>query len=127
MKKIVYLLAIVFTLTITQTKVFAAFPGKDKVENAQNKKNDKHSKSSVQNSVVQTELSQNNGPVSTNLPADDNNTVLMIVLAFILPPLAVYMYEGNNWTKRVTTNLILTLLCGLPGLIHALIVILGKK
>jgi uncharacterized membrane protein YqaE (UPF0057 family) len=49
--------------------------------------------------------------------------VLLVILAFFLPPLAVYLYEGS-WTKRCTTNLILTLLCGLPGLIHALIVIL---
>jgi uncharacterized membrane protein YqaE (UPF0057 family) len=49
--------------------------------------------------------------------------VLLVILALFLPPLAVYLYEGS-WTKRCTTNLILTLLCGLPGLIHALIVIL---
>ena len=56
---------------------------------------------------------------------DQPDKVLLIVLAFFLPPLAVYLYEGE-WTKRCTTNLILTLLCGLPGLIHALIVILEK-
>ena len=46
--------------------------------------------------------------------------------ALLIPPLAVYMYF-DEWNKTVTLNLILTLLCGLPGLIHALIVILGKK
>ena len=54
---------------------------------------------------------------------DQPDKVLLVILAFFLPPLAVYLYEGS-WTKRCTTNLILTLLCGLPGLIHALIVIL---
>jgi uncharacterized membrane protein YqaE (UPF0057 family) len=54
---------------------------------------------------------------------DQPDKVLLIVIAFFIPPLAVYLYEGS-WTKRCTTNLILTLLCGLPGLIHALIVIL---
>lgn len=58
--------------------------------------------------------------------SSDDNTVLCVVLAFFIPPLAVYLYEGS-WTKRCTINLILTLLCGLPGLIHALIVILGGK
>jgi uncharacterized membrane protein YqaE (UPF0057 family) len=55
--------------------------------------------------------------------ANEPDKVLLVILAFFLPPLAVYLYEGS-WTKRCTTNLILTLLCGLPGLIHALIVIL---
>lgn len=49
--------------------------------------------------------------------------LLLIVLAIFLPPLAVYLYEGS-WTKRCTVNLILSLLCGIPGIIHALIVIL---
>lgn len=49
--------------------------------------------------------------------------VVLIILAIFLPPLAVYLYEGS-WTKRCTVNVILTLLCGLPGMIHALIVVL---
>lgn len=53
-------------------------------------------------------------------------TVLLVVLALFIPPLAVYLYEGF-WTERCTINLILTLLCGLPGLIHALVVIIGNR
>jgi uncharacterized membrane protein YqaE (UPF0057 family) len=68
---------------------------------------------SGKSSVAQAELNN----------ADEPDKVLLVILAFFLPPLAVYLYEGS-WTKRCTTNLILTLLCGLPGLIHALIVIL---
>ncbi len=56
----------------------------------------------------------------------DDSTLLYVILSFLLPPLAVYLYEGS-WTKRCTINLVLTLLCGLPGVIHALIVILGGK
>lgn len=56
----------------------------------------------------------------------NDDTVLLVILAFFIPPLAVYLYE-DSWTKRCTINLILTLLCGLPGLIHALVVILGNK
>jgi uncharacterized membrane protein YqaE (UPF0057 family) len=52
--------------------------------------------------------------------------VLLILLVPFGTTIAVYMYEGS-WTKKVTTNLILTLLCGLPGLIHALITIFGNK
>lgn len=54
------------------------------------------------------------------------STGVLVLIAFFIPPLAVYLYEGD-WTSRCTTNLILTLLCGLPGFIHALILILGKK
>ena len=57
---------------------------------------------------------------------DDDDLVLCIVLAFFIPPLAVYLFEGS-WTNRCTVNLILTLLCGLPGVIHALVVILSGK
>lgn len=63
---------------------------------------------------------------TASAPAGDDNMVLLVILAILLPPLAVYLYEGS-WTKRCTVNLILTLLCGLPGVIHALVVILGGK
>jgi uncharacterized membrane protein YqaE (UPF0057 family) len=49
--------------------------------------------------------------------------ILLIILAIFIPPLAVYLFEGR-WTSRCTLNLILTLLCGIPGIIHAFIVIL---
>ena len=52
-----------------------------------------------------------------------------ILLIFLVPfgtTISVYLHEGS-WTKKVTTNLLLTLLCGIPGLIHALITIFGKK
>jgi len=54
----------------------------------------------------------------------ETELILLIILALFLPPLAVYLYEGS-WTKTVTINLILTLIFFLPGVIHALIVILG--
>ncbi len=57
----------------------------------------------------------------------DTDTLLLVILAILLPPLAMYLYEGENWTSRCTLNLILTLLCGLPDIIHALVVILGGK
>jgi uncharacterized membrane protein YqaE (UPF0057 family) len=65
----------------------------------------------------------NNASIDT---ANEPDTVLLVVLCFFIPPLAVYLYEGE-WTSRCTVNLILTLLCGLPGLIHALVIILGNK
>ena len=52
--------------------------------------------------------------------------VLLILLVPFGTTIAVYLHEGT-WNKKVTTNLILTLLCGIPGLIHALVTIFGKK
>ncbi len=52
------------------------------------------------------------------------NTILLVILAFFLPPLAVYLHEGTI-NSKFWLNLILTLLFFIPGLIHALIVILG--
>lgn len=52
--------------------------------------------------------------------------VLLILLVPFGCTIAMYLHEGS-WTKKVTTNLILTLLCGIPGLIHALVNIFGKK
>src|SRR5689334_17828228 len=54
------------------------------------------------------------------------NTLLLVILCILLPPLAVYLHEGviNN---KFWIDLLLTLLFWLPGLIYALIVVLGKS
>jgi uncharacterized membrane protein YqaE (UPF0057 family) len=61
---------------------------------------------------------------ASNEPAADDDQILLIVLAIFLPPLAVYMYNdeinGQFWL-----NVVLTLCFGLPGMIHALIVVLS--
>jgi uncharacterized membrane protein YqaE (UPF0057 family) len=54
------------------------------------------------------------------------NTLLLVILAILIPPLAVGLHEealnGTFWL-----NLILTLIFYVPGLIHALIVILRDE
>ena len=54
------------------------------------------------------------------------NQLLLVILAILLPPLAVYLHEGviNN---KFWLDLLLTLLFFLPGVIYALIVVLGKS
>ena len=52
------------------------------------------------------------------------NTVLLVILAILLPPLAVYLHEGAT-NKRFWISLLLTLLFWIPGVIYALVVILG--
>lgn len=50
------------------------------------------------------------------------NKLLMVIVAFLLPPLAVGLKEGIGTSFII--NLVLTLLFWLPGFIHALIVVL---
>lgn len=59
---------------------------------------------------------------SGNAPSD--NTILLCILAILLPPLAVYLYEGEI-NNKFWISLLLTLLFWLPGVIYALVVILG--
>lgn len=53
------------------------------------------------------------------------NTLLLVILAILLPPLAVYLHEGEINT-RFWISLLLTLLFWLPGVIYALIVVLSE-
>ncbi len=49
--------------------------------------------------------------------------LLLVILAILLPPLAVYLHEGEI-NGKFWLDLILTLIFWLPGIIYALIVIL---
>jgi uncharacterized membrane protein YqaE (UPF0057 family) len=50
------------------------------------------------------------------------NTLLMIIIAILIPPLAVFLKRGVGMALLI--SIILTLLFYIPGLIHALYVIL---
>lgn len=52
------------------------------------------------------------------------NTLLLVILAILLPPLAVYLHEGTT-NNKFWLSLILTLLFWVPGVIYALIVVLS--
>jgi len=54
--------------------------------------------------------------------SDTNNKALLVILAIFIPPLAVYL-KSKDVTKTVI-NLVLCLLFFIPGLIHALYVVL---
>lgn len=55
-------------------------------------------------------------------PADDGELLLYVILAILLPPLAVGLYT-QGLTTEFWICLLLTLLFYLPGLIYALLVI----
>ncbi|MCB1133701.1 MAG: YqaE/Pmp3 family membrane protein [Verrucomicrobiae bacterium] len=52
----------------------------------------------------------------------NTNKILLVVLAFLLPPAAVALRDGIGTSFVI--NLILTLFMWIPGVIHALMVIL---
>jgi len=53
------------------------------------------------------------------------NTLLLVILAILIPPLAVYLHEGVI-NGKFWLDLLLTILFFVPGLIYALIVVLSK-
>jgi len=50
------------------------------------------------------------------------NTLLMVIIAILIPPLAVGLKKGIG--APLIINIVLTLIFYVPGLIHALYVIL---
>lgn len=56
--------------------------------------------------------------------ADDEQTILLVILAILLPPLAVYLHQ-NAINTKFWISLVLTLLFWIPGVIYALLVVLG--
>ena len=52
----------------------------------------------------------------------NTNKILLVVLAFLLPPAAVALRDGIGTSFVI--NLILTLFMWIPGVIHALMVVL---
>jgi len=66
-----------------------------------------------------------NEDVASGKRAADNTTVLLVILAIFIPPLAVFLHQDaiNN---KFWINLVLTLLFFLPGVIHAILVITGN-
>ena len=55
----------------------------------------------------------------------DVELTLLVILAVLLPPLAVYLKEGEI-NSRFWISLLLTLIFWLPGAIYSLLVVLNK-
>ncbi len=51
--------------------------------------------------------------------------IAKIILSIILPPVAAYMQVKA--TKHFWINILLTLLCGIPGMVHALWLVLTDQ
>ena len=100
-----------------------AVPGKIVTEsvnqfNQLSKKEKKHRINEVKKQVNLFKKNMREGKV------EDERTILLVILAILLPPLAVYLHQGEINTK-FWISLILTLLIWVPGIIYALLVVLG--
>jgi len=105
------LFLVLFVFGIAQFSM-AAFPGK------QHQAKEVTTVKNTEKLPIDSKGSKQSSPV-------DDDMLLLIVLCFLLPPLAVYL-KYNDTGKPFVVNVILTLLCGLPGVIHALIHVLRK-
>ena len=56
----------------------------------------------------------------------DTDLLLLVIVTILLPPLGMFLYEGEI-NNRFWISLLLTLLFYLPGLIYTLVVILGEN
>ena len=57
--------------------------------------------------------------------AADDNTILLVIVALFIPPLAVFLYE-DDITNKFWISLLLTFLFFLPGVIYSILVVTGK-
>lgn len=94
-------------------------------------------KSKVQTKADQKESKDLTKKKTSKAPAGDVNTIILVILALLIPPLAVFLYEGA--TNRFVIDLILALIgwgvgflllgglgwiCGLAAVIYALLIVL---
>jgi uncharacterized membrane protein YqaE (UPF0057 family) len=49
--------------------------------------------------------------------ANDTNKIVLIILALLLPPVAVFMQKGAG--KDLGINIVLCILIWFPGIVHA--------
>lgn len=68
-------------------------------------------------------------PVADNLDSTESKAlsqvdmVLLVILALLIPPLAVYLHQGS-WNEMCWISLLLTILFWVPGVVFAFLVIL---
>ena len=81
------------------------------------KKEKKERKKEVKKAIKQFKAQKKDGEEPST------STLLLVILAILLPPLAVYLHQGEI-NKKFWISVLLTLLFWVPGIIYALILIL---
>jgi uncharacterized membrane protein YqaE (UPF0057 family) len=130
MKKRLLLIAFIFFSLFTSTNVHAIVPVNtepvpaglvDKATTEFNNLSKKEKRERLKEVKKQLNLFKANK--AKGMETDDR-TILLVVLAILLPPLAVYLHQGEINTK-FWISLLLTILFWVPGIIYALLVIFG--
>lgn len=117
--------------TATVIRDVTAIPQENQAIEFSNKASEKQGETKVKTSPtlnrkaekIMKKMVSNQAQGQSSRRVDD---VVLAILCLFIPPLAVYLYEGGI-TRRFWINLILTLLGGLPGIIHAFVVIFAGK
>ncbi|MCF6365595.1 MAG: YqaE/Pmp3 family membrane protein [Bacteroidales bacterium] len=131
MKSVKYLLIVLFFFGISSNLVFAA------ESNSANKKESSFLTSDNNKIVQDKQVTKNNKfkqrlitkrltKIAKRIKNNENSkydTILLVIVAILIPPLAVLLLE-NGLTTNFWLDLLLTLLFYLPGLIFALYLIL---
>jgi len=126
----IYLLSLILAIFfLTPANTYAVKPvnppGKQEIKDAKKAaKKEWKSLSKDERKSRKTEIKQ--AIKQAKESASDTNMLLLVILAILLPPLAMFLYEGSA-TNRFWISLILTILGFLPGLIYTLVVILGEN
>ena len=117
------------TNSVTKKEINPISNQTSNIKKTQSPFNEKRSNTSENRNVPTNLIGKKNADSSfsrnvntkTKEQKSSDDMVLLIILAILLPPLAVYMVAGIGTSFWI--NLILTLCFYLPGIIHALIVV----
>jgi uncharacterized membrane protein YqaE (UPF0057 family) len=78
-----------------------------------------------QKRAVKQALKEYKEDVASGKRAADDSTILLVILALFIPPLAVFLHQ-EAINSKFWISLLLTLLFFLPGVIYAILVITGN-
>jgi uncharacterized membrane protein YqaE (UPF0057 family) len=121
MKKLLMSILIV-AIAILTNDLHASFPVNQTEKSSQTVVQEKASNSDLKYDAQTIKSSEKALKASDSNLGGDVSTGLLYVLCFFIPWLAVGL--ATDWDiKKVLINILLTMLCGIPGIIHAFIVV----
>jgi uncharacterized membrane protein YqaE (UPF0057 family) len=128
MKKLIFTIVLFSAIALSSISSYAAIlpPASIKTEaqikegvhefNSLSKKDKKERVSKVKAAVQQYKANLKNGE------SIDDNKLLAIIFAILIPPVGVVLYE-NKVTTKFWISLLLTFIFWLPGMIYSLLVV----
>ena len=121
MKKLLMSILVV-AIAILTNDLHASFPVNQTEKSSQTVVQEKASNSDLKYDAQTIKNSETALKATDSNLGDDVSTGLLYVLCFFIPWLAVGL--ATDWDiKKVLINILWTMLCGIPGIIHAFIVV----